>query len=199
MQQIQNIGIKVYNNPQENRNKKIGFKNDETNQYVTVKQSKLESLKLPLGLAMIVGHTTFIDKSTKQLKEDLKSLKNKTLGNGFNVIATIGAIIITCGLAKTISDYYNDKKQILFRIKKEQNETDKKALKKNLITNTIFQTSLVFVSNFLFGCFNIKNNRKTAFVRSSAFALGASGLWVLVSGVSNFKTLKNLKEKTNID
>lgn len=192
MQQIQNTKINIYK-PKLRKN--LGFKNNDNNECVVVKQSNLESLKLPLGLAMIAGHATFIDKSAKQLKEDLKVLKNKTLGNGFNVLATIGTIIIACGLGKTISDYYNNKKQMLLKIKKEKNETDEKAVNKSLITSTIIQTSLVFVSNFLFGCFNIKNNRKTAFERSSYFALGAAALWTLVSVLSNCKTLNNLKKE----
>lgn len=192
MQQIKNTRINVFNNTKSS--KTLGFKSND-NQYVSVRQSNIESLKVPLVLGMLASHCTFLDKSKEQLKSDLKSLKNKTLGSGFNVIATIGAIIIACGLGKTIANYYNDKKQVVLKFKKENNETNEKAIKRNLVVNTIIQSTTVFVSNFLFGCFNIKNNRKTVLERSSGFALAASAVWAIISTLSNYKTLKNYKNE----
>ena len=192
MQQIKNTRINVFNNTKSS--KTLGFKSND-NQYVSVRQSNIESLKVPLVLGMLASHCTFLDKSKEQLKSDLKSLKNKTLGSGFNVIATIGAIIIACGLGKTIADYHNDKKQTVLKFKKENNETNEKAIKRNLVVNTIIQSTTVFVSNFLFGCFNIKNNRKTVLERSSGFALAASAVWAIISTLSNYKTLKNYKNE----
>lgn len=193
MQQIKNTRINVFNNTKSS--KTLGFKSNEDNQYVSVRQSNIESLKVPLVLGMLASHCTFLDKSKEQLKNDLKSLKNKTLGNGFNVIATIGTIIIACGLSKTIADYYNDKKQTVLKLKKENNETNEKAIKRNLVINTIIQSTTVFVSNFLFGCFNIKNNRKMVLERSGGFALMASAVWAIISTLSNYKTLKNYKNE----
>ncbi len=193
MQQIKNTRINVFNNTKSS--KTLGFKSNEDNQYVSVRQSNIESLKVPLVLGMLASHCTFLDKSKEQLKSDLKSLKNKTLGNGFNVIATIGTIIIACGLSKTIADYYNDKKQTVLKLKKENNETNEKAIKRNLVINTIIQSTTVFVSNFLFGCFNIKNNRKMVLERSGGFALMASAVWAIISTLSNYKTLKNYKNE----
>lgn len=193
MQQIKNTRINVFNNTKSS--KTLGFKSNEDNQYVSVRQSNIESLKVPLVLGMLASHCTFLDKSKEQLKNDLKSLKNKTLGNGFNVIATIGTIIIACGLSKTIADYYNDKKQTVLKLKKENNETNEKAIKRNLVINTIIQSTTVFVSNFLFGCFNIKNNRKMVLERSGGFALAASAVWAIISTLSNYKTLKNYKNE----
>lgn len=193
MQQIKNTRTNVFNNTKSS--KTLGFKSNEDNQYVSVRQSNIESLKVPLVLGMLASHCTFLDKSKEQLKNDLKSLKNKTLGNGFNVIATIGTIIIACGLSKTIADYYNDKKQTVLKLKKENNETNEKAIKRNLVINTIIQSTTVFVSNFLFGCFNIKNNRKMVLERSGGFALMASAVWAIISTLSNYKTLKNYKNE----
>lgn len=193
MQQIKNTRINVFNNTKSS--KTLGFKSNEDNQYVSVRQSNIESLKVPLVLGMLASHCTFLDKSKEQLKNDLKSLKNKTLGNGFNVIATIGTIIIACGLSKTIADYYNDKKQTVLKLKKENNETNEKAIKRNLVINTIIQSTTVFISNFLFGCFNIKNNRKMVLERSGGFALMASAVWAIISTLSNYKTLKNYKNE----
>lgn len=193
MQQIKNTRTNVFNNTKSS--KTLGFKSNEDNQYVSVRQSNIESLKVPLVLGMLASHCTFLDKSKEQLKSDLKSLKNKTLGNGFNVIATIGTIIIACGLSKTIADYYNDKKQTVLKLKKENNETNEKAIKRNLVINTIIQSTTVFVSNFLFGCFNIKNNRKMVLERSGGFALMASAVWAIISTLSNYKTLKNYKNE----
>lgn len=193
MQQIKNTRINVFNKTKSS--KTLGFKSNEDNQYVSVRQSNIESLKVPLVLGMLASHCTFLDKSKEQLKNDLKSLKNKTLGNGFNVIATIGTIIIACGLSKTIADYYNDKKQTVLKLKKENNETNEKAIKRNLVINTIIQSTTVFVSNFLFGCFNIKNNRKMVLERSGCFALMASAVWAIISTLSNYKTLKNYKNE----
>ncbi|MCI5823328.1 MAG: hypothetical protein MRZ90_00140 [Candidatus Gastranaerophilales bacterium] len=193
MQQIKNTRINVFNNTKSS--KTLCFKSNEDNQYVSVRQSNIESLKVPLVLGMLASHCTFLDKSKEQLKSDLKSLKNKTLGNGFNVIATIGTIIIACGLSKTIADYYNNKKQTVLKLKKENNETNEKAIKRNLVINTIIQSTTVFVSNFLFGCFNIKNNRKMVLERSGGFALMASAVWAIISTLSNYKTLKNYKNE----
>lgn len=193
MQQIKNTRINVFNKTKSS--KTLGFKSNDDNQYVSVRQSNIESLKVPLVLGMLASHCTFLDKSKEQLKNDLKSLKNKTLGNGFNVIATIGTIIIACGLSKTIADYYNDKKQTVLKLKKENNETNEKAIKRNLVINTIIQSTTVFVSNFLFGCFNIKNNRKMVLERSGGFALMASAVWAIISTLSNYKTLKNYKNE----
>ena len=193
MQQIKNTRTNVFNNTKSS--KTLGFKSNEDNQYVSVRQSNIESLKVPLVLGMLASHCTFLDKSKEQLKNDLKSLKNKTWGNGFNVIATIGTIIIACGLSKTIADYYNDKKQTVLKLKKENNETNEKAIKRNLVINTIIQSTTVFVSNFLFGCFNIKNNRKMVLERSGGFALMASAVWAIISTLSNYKTLKNYKNE----
>ena len=193
MQQIKNTRINVFNNTKSS--KTLGFKSNEDNQYVSVRQSNIESLKVPLGVGMLASHCTFLDKSKEQLKNDLKSLKNKTFGNGFNVIATIGTIIIACGLGKTIADYYNNKKQTVLKFKKENNETNEKAIKRNLVINTIIQSTTVFVSNFLFGCFNIKNNRKMVLERSGGFALMASAVWAIISTLSNYKTLKNYKNE----
>ena len=193
MQQIKNTRINVFNKTKSS--KTLGFKSNDDNQYVSVRQSNIESLKVPLVLGMLASHCTFLDKSKEQLKNDLKSLKNKTLGNGFNVIATIGTIIIACGLSKTIADYYNDKKQTVLKLKKENNETNEKAIKRNLVINTIIQSTTVFVSNFLFGCFNIKNNRKMVLERSGCFALMASAVWAIISTLSNYKTLKNYKNE----
>lgn len=193
MQQIKNTRINVFNKTKSS--KTLGFKSNDDNQYVSVRQSNIESLKVPLVLGMLASHCTFLDKSKEQLKSDLKSLKNKTLGNGFNVIATIGTIIIACGLSKTIADYYNNKKQTVLKLKKENNETNEKAIKRNLVINTIIQSTTVFVSNFLFGCFNIKNNRKMVLERSGCFALMASAVWAIISTLSNYKTLKNYKNE----
>lgn len=193
MQQIKNTRINVFNKTKSS--KTLGFKSNDDNQYVSVRQSNIESLKVPLVLGMLASHCTFLDKSKEQLKSDLKSLKNKTLGNGFNVIATIGTIIIACGLSKTIADYYNNKKQTVLKLKKENNETNEKAIKRNLVINTIIQSTTVFVSNFLFGCFNIKNNRKMVLERSGGFALAASAVWAIISTLSNYKTLKNYKNE----
>lgn len=193
MQQIKNTRINVFNKTKSS--KTLGFKSNDDNQYVSVRQSNIESLKVPLVLGMLASHCTFLDKSKEQLKSDLKSLKNKTLGNGFNVIATIGTIIIACGLSKTIADYYNNKKQTVLKLKKENNETNEKAIKRNLVINTIIQSTTVFVSNFLFGCFNIKNNRKMVLERSGGFALMASAVWAIISTLSNYKTLKNYKNE----
>lgn len=87
------------------------------------------------------------------------------------------------------------KKQVVLKFKKENNETNEKAIKRNLVINTIIQSTTVFVSNFLFGCFNIKNNRKTVLERSSGFALAASAVWAIISTLSNYKTLKNYKNE----
>ena len=193
MQQIKNTRINVFNKTKSS--KTLGFKSNDDNQYVSVRQSNIESLKVPLVLGMLASHCTFLDKSKEQLKSDLKSLKNKTLGNGFNVIATIWTIIIACGLSKTIADYYNNKKQTVLKLKKENNETNEKAIKRNLVINTIIQSTTVFVSNFLFGCFNIKNNRKMVLERSGGFALAASAVWAIISTLSNYKTLKNYKNE----
>ncbi len=193
MQQIRNTKINVFNKPKLNKN--LGFKGNVDNCYVSVKQSNIESLKVPLCLGMLASHCTFLDKSKEQLKNDLKSLKNKTMGHGLNAIAVIGMIIIACGLGKTISDYYNNKKQTIIKFKKENNETNEKAIKRNLVVNTIIQSTTIFVSNFLFGCFNIKNNKKTVFERSSGFAFVATAVWALTSALSNYKTLKNYKNE----
>ena len=175
MQQIQLNLIKKINNKKTNfETNRISFKKSYDNDYISVKQSNVESLKVPLCLGMLAGHCTFMDKSKEQLKENLKSLKNKTMGNGFNALATIGAVIIVCGFVKTITDYYNNKKQTILKFKKEKNETNEKTIKKNLTINTVIQTATVFITNFLFGCFNLKNNRKTAFERSSGFAIGSA-------------------------
>ena len=75
MQQIKNTRINVFNNTKSS--KTLGFKSNEDNQYVSVRQSNIESLKVPLVLGMLASHCTFLDKSKEQLKNDLKSLKNK--------------------------------------------------------------------------------------------------------------------------
>ena len=57
MQQIRNTKINVFNKPKLNKN--LGFKGNNDNCYVSVKQSNIESLKVPLALGMFASHCTF--------------------------------------------------------------------------------------------------------------------------------------------
>ena len=86
-------------------------------------------------------------------------------------------------------------KDIIYKVKKEKNESNEKTLKKYLLKKSFFDSCACSTLNIAFSFFNIKKVGNKTCEKVLGYGVGSGLLWMGISLLSNKFTLDKFKKE----
>ncbi len=181
------------NNLYKNYNQQT-FKNNNSSEYIYAKQSKFEAAKIPLAAAILLGHTLF-ENDNVELKQKFNNFKKKTGGKLNLALLCAGCLTLVASCIHSYINEKNEEKDMIYKVKKEKNESNEKTLKKYLLKKSFFDACACSTLNIAFSFFNIKKVGNKTCEKVLGYGVGSGLLWMGISLLSNKFTLDKFKKE----
>ena len=187
-------------------------KNNNSSDYIYVKQSKLESLKAPIVGATFVGNILYMQKKEDDnhfLSHFVTSKRGKWFLGGLGVTA---AALASVYCIDKIKNNKKEKETKILKIKQNENETKEKTLKKYLFNKSLLYGSLCAALNILFTYLTVRPYMyEPSYLCPSRYldifhnscrnnALAGIGVTILslIVGASTYNNLKKINNQKEI-
>ena len=184
-----NCNIKI-----NNKNNKQTFKNNNSSEYIYSKQSKFESIKIPMSAAILFGQT-LLENDNVELKRKFNDFKKKTGGKLNFALLCVGCLTLVASCVHSYINEKNEEKDIIYKIKKGKNEKSQNTLKKYLLKKAFFDACTCSTLNIAFSFFNIKKVGNKTCEKVLGYGVGAGLLWMGISLLANKFTLDKFKKE----